>query len=115
LAGVRRAATRITWRGDSHYGRAEATKWCEENAASYIFGVAGNAVLDSLCRQVADDLCMRRAEEGAEKNARLHLLSLSGQELEQAAQSRGTHRGGNIGVRYLLHRHLAARRSAISL
>jgi hypothetical protein len=59
--------TRITWRGDSHYGRTEAMKWCEDNAASFIFGLAGNAVLDGLCREVADDLCVRRAEEGAEK------------------------------------------------
>jgi hypothetical protein len=59
--------TRIIWRGDSHYGRTEAMKWCEENAASFIFGLAGNAVLDGLCREVADDLCVRRAEEGAEK------------------------------------------------
>lgn len=59
--------TKITWRGDSHYGRTEAMQWCEENAASFIFGLAGNAVLDALCREVADDLCVRRAEEGAEK------------------------------------------------
>lgn len=59
--------TRITWRGDSHYGRTEAMKWCEDNAASFIFGLAGNAVLDALCREAADDLCVRRAEEGAEK------------------------------------------------
>lgn len=59
--------TRITWRGDSHYGRTEAMKWCEDNAVSFIFGLAGNAVLDGLCREVADDLCVRRAEAGAEK------------------------------------------------
>ena len=59
--------TRITWRGDSHYGRAEAMTWCENNAAGFIFGLAGNAVLDGLCRGVADDLCVRRAEAGAEK------------------------------------------------
>jgi len=29
--------------------------------------LAGNAVHDGLCREVADDLCVRRAEEGAEK------------------------------------------------
>jgi hypothetical protein len=60
-------ATRITWRGDSHYGRTEAMTWCEANAAGFIFGLAGNAVLDRLCREVADDLCVRRAEKGAEK------------------------------------------------
>jgi hypothetical protein len=59
--------TRIVWRGDSHYGRPEAMLWCEENAAGFIFGLAGNAVLDGLCREAADDLCVRRAEAGAEK------------------------------------------------
>ena len=58
--------TRITWRGDSHYGRPEAIAWCEDNAAGFIFGLAGNAVLDRLCREAADDLCVRRAEAGAE-------------------------------------------------
>jgi hypothetical protein len=59
--------TKIAWRGDSHYGRAQAMSWCEEDAAGFIFGLAGNAVLDGLCRQAADDLCVRRAEAGAEK------------------------------------------------
>ena len=35
-------ATRITFRGDSHYGRPEAMAWCEENGIDYIFGLAGN-------------------------------------------------------------------------
>jgi hypothetical protein len=59
--------TQIVWRGDSHYGRPEAMKWCEENAAGFIFGLSGNAVLDGFCREAADDLCVRRAEAGAEK------------------------------------------------
>jgi hypothetical protein len=58
--------TRITWRGDSHYGRPEAIAWCEDNAAGFIFGLSGNAVLDRLSREAADDLCVRRAEAGAE-------------------------------------------------
>ena len=29
--------TRITWRGDSHYGRTEAMTWCEANAAELHF------------------------------------------------------------------------------
>jgi len=60
-------STRIVWRGDSHYGRPEAMGWCEENAAGFIFGLARNAVLDGLCREAADNLCVRRAEAGAEK------------------------------------------------
>jgi len=58
--------TRITWRGDSHYGRPEAMQWCEDNTTGFIFGLGGNAVLDRLCREAADDLCVRRAEAGAE-------------------------------------------------
>jgi Transposase DDE domain group 1 len=59
--------TQIVWRGDSHYGRPEAMRWCEENRAGFIFGLSGNGVLDGLCREAADDLCVRRAEAGEEK------------------------------------------------
>ena len=37
--------TRITIRGDSHYGRREAMDWCEQNGVRYIFGLAPNTVL----------------------------------------------------------------------
>jgi len=60
-------ATRITFRGDSHYGRPEAMAWCEDNGVDYIFGLSGNAVLHRLAAIVADDLKIRRAEAGAEK------------------------------------------------
>ena len=45
--------SRIVWRGDSHYGRVEATDWAEDNDAGYIFGLPSNAVLDapSYCEQ----------------------------------------------------------------
>ena len=33
--------TRLTFRGDSHYGRREAMAWCEDNGVDYIFGLAG--------------------------------------------------------------------------
>src|SRR5437868_4637729 len=48
--------TRIVWRGDSHYGRVEAMEWAEDNGAYYIFGLAGNAVLDALVAETADYL-----------------------------------------------------------
>jgi hypothetical protein len=60
-------ATRITIRGDSHYGRPEAMAWCEANGVDYIFGLAGNRRLHALAEAVADDLKVRRAETGAEK------------------------------------------------
>jgi hypothetical protein len=59
--------TRITVRGDSHYGRPEAMDWCEAHGIDYIFGLAGNAVLQSRIDTVADDLKVHRAERGAEK------------------------------------------------
>jgi hypothetical protein len=59
--------TRITLRGDSHYGRKELMVWCEDNSVDYIFGLAGNDVLAALCRAATDALCVRRALEGAEK------------------------------------------------
>ena len=40
--------TRLIWRGDSHYGRDAAMAWVESNGAGYIFGFAGNSVLDGL-------------------------------------------------------------------
>lgn len=60
-------ATAITFRGDSHYGRAEAMEWCESNGIGYIFGLAGNAVLDRLVYAPADALKVIRAEQGADK------------------------------------------------
>ncbi len=54
--------TRITIRGDGHYGREEAMTWCEAHGIDYIFGLAGNAVLDRLVDAAADDIRVRRAE-----------------------------------------------------
>ena len=54
--------TRITIRGDGHYGREEAMAWCEANGVDYIFGLSGNAVLDRLVEAEADDIRVRRAE-----------------------------------------------------
>jgi Transposase DDE domain group 1 len=48
--------TRIVWRGDSHYGRVEAMEWAEDNNTDYIFGLAGNVVLDALVAEAADNL-----------------------------------------------------------
>jgi hypothetical protein len=59
-------AVRVTVRGDSHYGRHEAMEWCEEHGVDYIFGFGGNAVLRAEVGAVADDLCVRRAQSGAE-------------------------------------------------
>jgi len=59
--------TVITFRGDSHYGRPEAMEWCESHGIGYIFGLAGNTVLDRLVYDAADALKVIRAEQGADK------------------------------------------------
>ena len=53
--------TRIVWRGDSHYGRIEAMEWAEDNDADYIFGLAGNAVLEASVAQAATYLRFHHA------------------------------------------------------
>src|SRR5215831_9269633 len=59
--------TRIIWRGDGHYGRDEAIEWAENNDAGYIFGLAGNSVLDALVAETANDLRLRHAASTEEK------------------------------------------------
>ena len=59
--------TRLTFRGDSHYGRCEAMDWCEDNGVDYIFGLAGNAALHALAYETADDLKVHRAEAGIDR------------------------------------------------
>jgi hypothetical protein len=57
--------TRLTIRGDGHYGRPEVMAFCEANEVDYILGLPGNKVLDRLVEQAADDVRVRRAEEQA--------------------------------------------------
>jgi hypothetical protein len=57
--------TRLTIRGDGHYGRPEVMAFCEANGVDYILGLPGNKVLDRLVEQAADDVRVRRAEEQA--------------------------------------------------
>jgi hypothetical protein len=58
----------IVWRGDSHYGRAEAMAWCDDNGVGYIFGFAGNSVLDALVTDAADHLRFWHALSDAPKS-----------------------------------------------
>src|SRR4051794_21988265 len=57
--------TRLTIRGDGHYGRPEVMAWCEANGVDYILGLPGNVVLDRLVEPQADDVRVRRAEAQA--------------------------------------------------
>src|ERR1700761_6696266 len=54
-------ATKLTIRGDGHYGRPEVMAWCEANGLDYIFGLSGNAVLDRLVEPLADAVPVQRA------------------------------------------------------
>jgi hypothetical protein len=47
--------TRITLRGDGHYGRPEPMAWCEANGIDHIFGLPGNRTL------LADPIIVREA------------------------------------------------------
>jgi hypothetical protein len=53
--------TRLTIRGDGHYGRPEVMAWCEANNVNYILGLPGNGVLDGLVEPVADAVRVNRA------------------------------------------------------
>jgi hypothetical protein len=57
--------TRLTIRGDGHYGRPEVMAWCEAHGVDYILGLPGNTVLSRLLEPMADDIRVRRAEEQA--------------------------------------------------
>lgn len=54
-------ATRITIRGDGHYGRPEVMDWCDDHGIDYVFGLPGNAVLARAVEEAADDIRTRRA------------------------------------------------------
>ena len=55
-------ATKITIRGDGHYGRHEAMTWCEAHGVDYIFGLGGNDAIDRKVEAAADDVRVRWAE-----------------------------------------------------
>ena len=107
--------TRLTFRGDSHYGRAEAMAWCEDNGVDYIFGLAGNSVLHGLAYEVADDLKVCRAEAGADRMRGLRRLPLRRPFLEPQTPCRRPAGGDRARLRRALHRHLARRRAPPSL
>ncbi len=106
IARIRRhwPEVRITVRGDSHYGRREAMDWCEDNGVKYILGLAGNDVLDAQVRALADDLCVRRAESGADKMRALTEISYAAkswrQERRVVARIEATSKG--LDIRYIV-------------
>jgi hypothetical protein len=58
--------TRITLRGDGHYGRPEIMAWCEANGIDYVFGLPGNKALhaDPVIVGHSDACATDRAQRG---------------------------------------------------
>src|SRR2546430_14325336 len=96
-------ATRITIRGDGHYGRPEVMEWCDENGINFIFGLPGNAVLNRLVDETADDIRTRRALD--QKPCRGALPRRApGEILEHRPPHLRSDRGHHPGPRYPLRR-----------
>ncbi len=56
--------TRITIRGDSHYGRPEVMDWCEANQVQFVFGLAGSKPLLDKIEAMAETIRTTRALAG---------------------------------------------------
>ena len=78
--------TRIVWRGDGHYGRVEEMERAESDGTDYIFGLAGNAVLDALMAETADKSALPSCCKQRGEAAHLCELLLSGRQLGSSAQ-----------------------------
>jgi Transposase DDE domain group 1 len=85
--------TRLTIRGDGHYGRPEVMAWCESSGVDYIFGLPGNAVLDRLVEAAADDVRVRRAKAEAPVVRRYSETRYGARSWHRRAARRRTHRG----------------------
>jgi hypothetical protein len=96
--------TRLTLRGDSHYGRSAVMAWCEANGLDYIFGRSGNAGLDRLVEPVAAAVRVRRALTQAPAVRRYTEIRYGAQswhgERRVAARIEATPQG--LDIRYLV-------------
>ena len=57
--------TKITLRGDGHYGRPEVMDFCENVGIDFVFRLPGNATLDRAVEIAADDIRTHRALQQA--------------------------------------------------
>ena len=57
--------TRLTIRGDGHYGRPEMMDFCEKHGLDYLFGVTGTKALAAKVEDVANPIRVERAQTGA--------------------------------------------------
>ena len=71
--------TRVTIRGDNHYGREEAMSWREANGAGYVFGFAGDSVPGRLIEPEAGDIQTPAPKAGSPPRAERCLLTATRQ------------------------------------
>ncbi|HEX4096618.1 MAG TPA: IS1380 family transposase [Caulobacteraceae bacterium] len=57
--------TRLTIRGDGHYGRPEMMDFCDRHGLDYLFGVTGTKALAAKVEDVADPIRVERARTSA--------------------------------------------------
>jgi Transposase DDE domain group 1 len=97
--------TRLTIRGDGHYGRPEVMAWCEANGLDYIFGLAGNAVVDRLVEPVAGRRARASCPDTGACCPPLLRDPLWRQVLALRAAGRCAHRGDHARIGYSLRRN----------
>src|SRR5437762_6698162 len=97
--------TRVTIRGDSHYGRPEVMEWCDENGVDFVFGLSGNPVLDRLVDQTARRHSHPPRARPEAVPARLRRDQLPGEILEHRRPRRCAHRGHRQWPRHPLRRY----------
>src|ERR1700693_4718162 len=97
--------TRITIRGDGHYGRPQVMEWCDENGIDFVFGLPGNTVLDRLVDATADDIRTRRALDQKPCLRGFAETSYRGEILEDRSPFLCPDRGHHKGPRHPLRRH----------
>ena len=97
--------TKITIRGDSHYGRREVMDWCEDNGLDYVFGLSGNKLLAATVEVQADDIRTRRALEQAPVLRGYTQTNYAAKSWKGVAARLRPHRSNRAGARYSLRRH----------
>jgi hypothetical protein len=96
--------TRITIRGDGHYGRPEVMDWCEAHGVDYIFGLTGTKLLAAKLEEAADAIRVERALE--DKDAvrgfaeTTHAAKSWGKQRRVAARIEATRMG--LDIRYVV-------------
>jgi hypothetical protein len=75
--------TRITLRGDSHYGRGGVMDWCEDNGIDFFFRLFGNDVLCALVEPATDNVSRPARRRRCRVRPRLRRDALRGEVLRQ--------------------------------